>query len=497
MGNETTRILVVEDEPGMREGCSKILGAEGYVVDTAPDGFAALELFEKRGDVAVALVDLKMPRMGGLELIERLKALDEEVVIFVITAYAAIDTAVEATRRGAYGYIPKPFTPDELLLPVRNGLERRALNIETKRLREERERRLLEVAVERSKCSTIISCMTDGVIVANRDRQIVLRNGAAARMLPALAEPNFSIPLDQLGCEELQALMNEAIDPQDAPGIASREVNIEKGVYMVNVSPVLEPNGETSGAVAVMRDISALKKLETAKSMFISMVAHEVKSPLAAIEGQLNAVLGGVSKNDPEYERSVLERALLRARTLRNMINDLLNLTALETGHFTIRRSRIPLKHVIEQAVENFREKAGEKDIRLSMEFLDGSDSSVLADADSMGIVISNLIDNAIKYTPAQGNVYVTLAGNPMYLTISVQDDGIGMSPEEKEHIFDEFYRAKNKFSIHVPGTGLGLTLVKRLVELHEGRIVVESAPGKGSIFTVSLPVVGGTNGIH
>ncbi|MCX5757374.1 MAG: response regulator [Candidatus Hydrogenedentes bacterium] len=493
MGNPSTRILVVDDELGMREGCSKILSAEGYSVDAAPDGFAALELFERRGDVAVALVDLKMPRMSGLDLIERLKVLDEEVVIFVITAYAAIDTAVEATRRGAYGYIPKPFTPDELLLPVRNGLERRALNIEAKRLREERERRLLEVAVERSKCSTIISCMTDGVIVVNRDRQIVLRNAAAARMLPALAELQLSVPLDRLECEELRALMNDALEPKTGPSIASREVTVDRCVYMANVSPVLEPNGETSGAVAVMRDISALKKLETAKSMFISMVAHEVKSPLAAIEGQLTAVLSGVSKDDADHERAVLERALLRARTLRNLINDLLSLTAIETGHFTIRRSRLNLQQVVASAVDAYREKAEEKEIHLALDSLDGSDTPVLADGESMGIVVMNLIDNAIKYTPSQGNVRVTLCGNPMYVTISVKDDGIGMTPEEKEHAFDEFYRAKNKYSLHIPGTGLGLTLVKRLVELHEGRIAVDSAPGKGSSFAISLPVIDDT----
>ncbi len=181
MTNDAARILVVDDELGMREGCSKVLSMEGFDVETAPDGLTGLKLFRERGDFAVALVDLKMPGMGGLELIEHLKSHDEDVAIFVITAYAAIDTAVEATRRGAYGYIPKPFTPDELLITVRNGLERRALNIEAKRLRDERERRLLELARERSKSSTIINCMADGVIVVNRDRQIVLRNAAVLR----------------------------------------------------------------------------------------------------------------------------------------------------------------------------------------------------------------------------------------------------------------------------------------------------------------------------
>ena len=172
MSGETVRILVTDDELGMREGCRKILVAEGYEVETAADGVQALEVFDKHRNFSAALVDLKMPRMGGMELIETIRRQDPDIVLLVITAYAAINTAVEATKRGAYSYIPKPFLPDELLLRVRNGLEMRALTIEARRLREERESRLLEVEAERTQSRTIIDCMTDGVLVVNRDRQI-------------------------------------------------------------------------------------------------------------------------------------------------------------------------------------------------------------------------------------------------------------------------------------------------------------------------------------
>ena len=494
------RILVVDDELGMREGCRKILTSEGYQVEVAEDGVAGLELFKKCGDFAVALVDLKMPRMSGIELIEHLRALDEDVVIFVITAYATIDTAVEATRRGAYGYIPKPFTPDELLLPVRNGLDRRTLSMEAKRLREERERRLLELAVERSKSSTIISCMTDGVLVINRDRQIVLRNAAATRILPDCADAPRGVsrrvpaaplpaPMERLGCPELQALMEDALSSGPGPMIASREVVLDRCTYMVNASPVREPTGEVSGAVVVLRDITALKKLEVAKSMFISMVAHEVKSPLAAIEGQLMAVLSGVAKANADQERNMLERALLRARTLRTMVSDLLNLTAMETGNFVIKRSPLDLRKVMADVVESHRERADAKHIELVLaENGTGADGFVLADHDSIFMVLSNLVDNAIKYTPEHGHVNVRIDHEGICVRVSVRDDGIGMTAEEKDSVFDEFYRAKNRYTVHVPGTGLGLTLVKRLVDMHQGKVTVQSEPGKGSTFTISLP---------
>ena len=490
MTNDAARILVVDDELGMREGCSKVLSMEGFEVETAADGLAGLKLFRDRGDFAVALVDLKMPGMGGLELIEHLRSHDEDIAIFVITAYAAIDTAVEATRRGAYGYIPKPFTPDELLIPVRNGLERRALNIEAKRLRAERERRLLELARERSKSSTIISCMADGVIVVNRDRQIVLRNAAATRIIPGFEQVPLSSPLDRLACEELQALIADALKEPAGPVIASKELHIDKSVYMANVSPVLEPNGESAGAVAVLRDISALKKLETAKSMFISMVAHEVKSPLAAIEGQLMAVLSGAAKDDRDHETALLERALLRAKNLRSMVNDLLNLTAMETGNFTIKRLPLNILEVVQAAVDANREKAKDLSIELKVEAKQTVQSQVMADRDSFFLILMNLIDNAIKYTRPNGHVLVSVCDHAGYVKIAVQDDGIGMTQEQMDSAFDEFYRAKNEYTVHIPGTGLGLTLVKRLTELHHGSIKVQSQPQKGSTFTLTLPTI-------
>ncbi|MCX5771182.1 MAG: ATP-binding protein [Candidatus Hydrogenedentes bacterium] len=491
MTNDVARILVVDDELGMREGCSKVLSMEGFDVETAADGLAGLKLFWERGDFAVALVDLKMPGMGGLELIEHLRRQDEDVAIFVITAYAAIDTAVEATRRGAYGYIPKPFTPDELLIPVRNGLERRSLNIEAKRLRAERERRLLELARERSKSSTIINCMADGVIVVNRDRQIVLRNAAATRILPGFEQVPLSSPLDRLDCQELQALIADALKEPAGPVIASKELHIDKSVYMANVSPVLEPNGESAGAVAVLRDISALKKLETAKSMFISMVAHEVKSPLAAIEGQLMTVLSGAAKSDHDHETALLERALLRAKNLRSMVNDLLNLTAMETGNFTIKRLPINALEVVQAAVDANREKAKDLSIELKLEAPPApGHSHILADRDSIFLILMNLIDNAIKYTRPNGHVFVSVCDSAGFVKIAVKDDGIGMTQEQVDSAFDEFYRAKNEYTVHIPGTGLGLTLVKRLTELHQGSIKIQSQPQQGSTFTLTLPTI-------
>lgn len=490
MSEELPRILVVDDELGIREGTRKILEPEGFEVVTAGDGPAGIRAFREQGGFAAALVDLKLPGMSGIEVIRRLREDDPDIVLIIITAHATIDTAVEGTKRGAYSYIPKPFMPDELLLALRNGLERRTLSIETRRLREERERRLLEVASERSKSNTIMKCMTDGILVANTDRQIVLRNAAATHILPDVAGLPLPCRLESLRCEELRSLIGKILDAGTGPQIVSREISLGSCTYMVNVSPVIEPDGETSGAVAVFRDITALKKLETAKSMFVSMVAHEIKSPLAAAEGYLNLILSGLIKHEPQEEKRMIDRSLVRIRTLRTMVSELINLTAVETGNFTIRRSPIDIGGVVREVVDGCRERAERKALRLSLRGAEpGRTERALADREALVAVYGNLVENAIKYTPEGGSVEVRVEQDGMYVRVAVRDTGIGMSAEERDRSFDEFFRAKNQHTADIPGTGLGLSLVRRLTELHQGKVTVESSPGRGSEFCVWIPI--------
>ena len=490
MDQEKLRVLVVDDEFGIREGCKAFLAMEGFEVETAEDGFAGFKLFSEKRDYAVALIDLKMPGMSGMELIEKIRALDEDIIMFVITAYADFDTAVEATKRGAYGYIPKPFTPDEVTLPIRRGLEKRALALEAKRLREERENRLLELSFERSQSSTIIQCMSDGVLVINRDRQLVLCNDAARRIIPGGEAWSLPAPLSALRWpEELIRLLGRIISAEAGSVIVFKEITLGKSVFMANVSPVPDPGRGIAGAVAVLRDITALKELETAKNMFVSMVAHEVKRPLGVIEGYLNFLLSGMAGQDPNRDREFLERSLLRARTLREMVSELMNLTAMETGNFLLKREPLDLGRIIAETVANNQEKARDKQIELRYEAGEKTGGeSVLADREAMLSVFSNLIDNAVKYTPELGHVVVRLEDSENYLQASVSDDGIGLSPEEQEKLFEEFYRARNRYTAKIPGTGLGLHLAKRFVEMHQGRIEVASAPGQGSSFTVWIP---------
>jgi signal transduction histidine kinase len=482
-------VLVVDDEPGMRLSCRKVLEAEGYQVETAEDGHKGLEAFRSRGPFDAVLVDLRMPRLGGLEFIEEARRLDEDALLLVITAYATIDTAVEATKRGAYGYIPKPFTPDELLLPVRNGLERRALSLEARALRRERERQLLELSAERSRSSTILACMTDAVLVVNRERQVVLRNPAAIRLLAETPPAAEAFPLERLSCEALRGLVAEVLDAGRGPAIVSRELDLDGRPFLANASPVIEPGGEVLGAVAVLRDLSDLRRLETAKSLFVSMVAHEIKNPLAAIEGYLQIILGGAG-GDEIRVRQMMERALLKARTLREMLAELMSLRAMETGHFDLERVRLDLGSLLEEAVRAAAEKAAAKRINLALDPLPPGPLEVLGDRRALLEVFGNLLDNAVKYTPEGGSVRVGVTLSEGFVQACVRDTGLGVAPEDRERIFEEFVRVRNAQTASIPGTGLGLAIVRRLVAQHQGRVAVAGEPGRGSVFTVSLPRV-------
>lgn len=481
------RVLVVDDEFGIREGCRRVLEADGYVAETAGNGEEGLALFDERGDFDAVLVDLKMPTMSGLELIEEIRARDEDVVVLVITAYGAVDTAVEATRRGAHDYVQKPFTPEELLLPLLNGLEQQRLRRDAQRLHDERARRLLELAAERSKSTSIIECMTDPVIVVNCDGQIVLRNAAARQAVPGCEAVHFPTPLCVLELPQLEAIVGQALDATAGPLVVSRELAIGDRTFLVHASRVREPNDGPLGAVAVFRDITELKDLAVSKAMFVSMVAHEVKRPLGLIEEYLAEI---EAAGEPQEARELADKARTRAVALRTMVGALTNLAAVETGHFVLTRAPLDLADVVAEAVEQCRDEAKPKGIELTFQADEaGPHQRVLADREAMVSVLTNLIDNAIKYTAPGGRVVVRVARSSLYARVSVEDNGIGMSQEDQAHVFDEFFRVRSEQTADTPGTGLGLTLAKRLVDRHHGTISVESEPGKGSTFEVRLPL--------
>jgi len=485
-------ILVIDDEKGIREGCKRILTGEGYIVDTAENGKTGLEMVQAK-PYDLLLVDLMMPGMGGLEMMEQVRAIDPEIIMIVITGFATIETAVDAMKSGAYDYVPKPFTPDQLVAVVNRGLETRRLRIQAKQLMEERDQKLLEVAKETSKLHTIVNSMGDGILVINQEKQVVLWNPAAINMLNLKEKleigRNFQ---DIIPYRTLIDIIQRAFSPDESRYTTLSEEIIlpppESRTLMVNVSVIRDEKGQELGVVSTLRDITSLKEIEKVKSQFVSMVTHELRAPLSAIEGYLNAYLTGAIGNDPQMNRQMLERARQRAHSLLELVNDLLQYSRLESKSIKRKKEPLNIADIIIGTVELLKHQGDSKEIHFTVDVPDQL-PLIEADRSEMEQLFTNLISNAIKYNVKKGSVAIRAKTSNNFLEVTVKDTGIGIDEENIPHIFDEFYRVSGPQTRYTTGTGLGLSIVKRIVESHFGSINVESKVNKGTTFTVNFPI--------
>lgn len=488
---DSARILVIDDERGIREGCRRVLISEGHRVETAEDGPHGLEM-ATGGDFDLLLVDVKMPGMGGIELVQRVQQHDPAIVCVMITGYATLETAIEATKSGAYDFLPKPFTPDELIAKVNKALERRWLMLEARRLREERERSLLEISLEKSRLLTIINCMQDGVLVTNRDGQLVLYNPAALAMLQLRRQGLIGQPVRE--CVPVAQLVDMVASVVSSSGPAaamlSQEIPADGGrVLMANVAPIRDERSEVLGSVTVVRDVTELKRLDRMKSQFVGMVAHELRAPLAAIQSYMDVMLSGAAGDDPRQFRRMLERSKERTGALLNLIDDLLDVSSIEAGRIARRIEWVHLPNLLLDVVEIVRPKAEARDIAITTN-LPGDLPPVRADHEDMVRLFTNLLTNAVKYNRDGGSIHLSAWVDGHYLRVDVADTGIGIPKELIPKVFDEFYRVKRPETRHITGTGLGLSIVRRILEAHHGHIEVESELGKGSTFSAFLPIV-------
>ncbi len=496
MTEKKADILVIDDERGMREGVRRILTPLGHTVETAETGTQALEILRSR-PIDLALVDLKMPDMDGIQILEEIKKHDDQIVSVMITAYATIEAAVDATKHGALDFLAKPFTPSELVTLVDKALHVRWLRLEAARLREQRERDLLALDQERTQTRTIINCIVDGLLVFNSDRQIVLTNPAADSLIGRPSRlPVGETLANVLPGHPLTSFMEKAWSTTPDPyAMLSEEIPVDDNgterILMANVAPVRNPRGEMRGLAVVLRDISQLKALDRMKSQFVSMVSHDLKAPLAAIEGYLDVILTGAAGTDPERTRMMLERCRERAQSLQALIRDLLDLTSLESGKISRQLEPVNLAEVVSRSVEFLKVSADERQVKIRLDVPDAL-PTVEADLREMEQVFNNLISNAIKYNRPEGEVRISLRTGEGYLRVDVADTGIGIPEEDLGRVFDEFCRVRSEETSRISGTGLGLTIVKRIVEAHFGRVEVESAWGKGSTFSVLLPLPAG-----
>jgi two-component system sensor histidine kinase/response regulator len=267
-------------------------------------------------------------------------------------------------------------------------------------------------------------------------------------------------------------------------------------IYLsLSVSPIRDVDGKIVSFLRVAKDISEkkrferrLKELDRLKSDFVSNVSHELRTPLTAIKGSVDNMLDGLTGSLNEKQARYLTRIKSNTDRLSRLINDLLDLSRIESGRVEVRSTTLTLTALAEEVAEHLKSLAAEKLIRIEVPSADPK-VTVWADRDKVTQVLMNLIGNAVKFTPQNGKVTVATEKNgDDYVQISIDDTGPGILPEEKNKIFSKFYQFADVDKQKPKGSGLGLAISKALVEMHGGRIWVESEVGKGSTFYFTLP---------
>jgi two-component system sensor histidine kinase/response regulator len=379
MVNETEasiRIIVIDDELGLREGCRRALRRHGYDVEVAATGHEGLAKVQQDG-FALALLDVMMPDVSGIDLLRAIRAHDPDIVCIIITGYATVELAVAALKLGAYDFIAKPFSDDNLVLAVEKGLEKRRLEQEARRLQriEEEARRLAQ----------------------------------------------------------------------------------EKDM---------------------------LEELDRVKSAFMRRVAHELRAPIAAIESFMNSLLEGYGS--PETQRLMQQRAAQRAGELLDLVDDLLNLSRIKDVKLESAKQEVCLKRVLDQVLSLHGPEAEKK--KITIDLVCETCPPMVADPVHIKQLWTNLISNAIKYTPAGGRIDVRLFPQDGIIVGEVADTGIGIAEADQPRLFEEFFRTEQAKAFTQHGTGLGLSIVKQIVQEYGGDIQVDSELGKGTKFTFRLP---------
>jgi len=474
-------VLIVDDESRIRHVCTKMLSQEGYDVAEAENAHVGLEKVAQR-HFDIILLDLLMPGMSGLEALGRIRAQHPDTVVIVITGYATLDHAVEAMKKGAFDFVSKPFSPQDLRLVVTKAIE----HIRT----------LQDIAHEKSRMRTMINHLAGGVMATDTRKQVALANHAFMNLIGYSGPNPIGRSVDELVTEhKILNMIDQALamaPDQFAEITAELLVPARAGeperILGARCVPFRDRLERNLGTITVLHDITALKRMDQMKSEFVSMVSHEIRGPLNSVLMQQKVVLDGLAGSITDKQREILTRASEKIKALVSLSSELLDLSKMESGLINLDKEKLQLAPLMADQALFHLPKAQAKKISLELAPLPDL-PSVLANRMNMEEVLSNLITNAIHYTPENGRIILSAAGEGAYVCFKVSDTGFGIAPEDLERIFERFYRVKNEKTRYVIGTGLGLPIVKNIVEAHNGRIEVKSEVGQGTVFTVCIPV--------
>ena len=350
-----------------------------------------------------------------------------------------------------------------------------------------------ELSSSRDQLSTVLNSMIEAVIVIDGRQRVVLRNASASRLFRLPAE-SIGRPLFELVRQpQLQNWVEMTLGAREVAGGELTLTTPTPRTLSVRVQPL--PEGSTGGrAMVVATDISQLRRLEEIRQEFVANASHELKTPLASIQACLETLVDGGAIDDTEVRDQFLTMMSEQAERMNHLISDLLSLTRIENDEADLDLHPVDLEELVAQSVGRQSQTAERKSIALRIE-PPAEPVQPLGDEESLEHILDNLIDNAVKYTDAGGQVTIRWRREGEGCLLEVQDSGIGIPQQHLDRIFERFYRVDRARSREVGGTGLGLSIVKHLVQNQGGEIRVASQMGKGTTFSVRLMTGGRFSG--
>ncbi|MCY3757263.1 MAG: ATP-binding protein [Acidobacteria bacterium] len=430
-------------------------------------------------------INQRLTRLGTVVAVGAALAILAATVLGLVLArnfvkpVKAMTAVAEGMARGDYNRRLPATRTDEL------GDLARALNQTAK----SSQNRMETIITDRNKLLSLLKGMVEGVVAVDRDERVLQMNSAAGKILGASPETSISKPIWEVTrvlqvCDILSRTLKSGRDVKDELRLATRS---QDQVVEMLASPLFDGEGELVGAVVVLHDVSDLHRLQTVRRDFVANASHELKTPIAAIRALVETVIDDRSMRSSD-QANFLAKIWNQSMRLSSLVTDLLTLSRLESSPGGPVLRPIDLRESVRVAVHALLPTSEERGIAVHTEVPENP-VQVLGDAEALGQLTTNLLDNAIKYTGRGGQVWVRLKTEDGQALIEVQDTGMGIAPQDQARVFERFYRVDKARSRELGGTGLGLSIVKHIAVIHQGQVFVESTPGIGSTFRASLPI--------
>lgn len=351
-------------------------------------------------------------------------------------------------------------------------------------LSEELQQNLDLLSQEKSQLGNILTSMTDGVVTFDSNGKILLVNPQAKALLKGINNLESGQTLAE--CCPFPEIKNIFTMVVREGEIQYEEIKTQRFVLAVRMAPLKQENGEIRGVVAVFQDVTKERKLEELRRDFVANVSHELRTPLSYLQGYTELLLDGMAKTKDEqnkYLNIILDESL----RLKRLVNELLDLTQLQTGNLNLKKDTVNLAELVTKVIAKLNPIAEKRCVKLELQS-NKEDNVVLGDADRLEQVLINLLDNALRYSPNNESIKIEVTEEEQFIRVGLTDKGQGIPNEELNLIWERFHRVDKARSRQHGGTGLGLAIVKNIIEAHHGKVGVVSCEGKSTTFWFKLP---------